>query len=56
MANAQVKEQQSSDETKDIGGVSGQRLRSYLDRIERLETEKKHWPMISKIFMPKPKP
>lgn len=28
-------------ETKDIGGVSGQRLRAYLDRIERLETEKK---------------
>lgn len=28
-------------ETKDIGGVSGQRLRSYLDRIERLEAEKK---------------
>lgn len=25
----------------DVGGVSGQRLRSFLDRIERLESEKK---------------
>jgi uncharacterized protein (UPF0335 family) len=41
MANAQVKQIDSEDVTKDIGGVSGQRLRSYLDRIERLETEKK---------------
>ena len=24
----------------DVGGVSGQRLKSYLDRIERLEEEK----------------
>ena len=28
-------------EEKDIGGVSGKRLRGYLDRIERLEEEKK---------------
>jgi uncharacterized protein (UPF0335 family) len=34
--NADVK-----DIAKDIGGVSGQRLRTYLDRIERLEAEKK---------------
>lgn len=31
----------SGDESKDVGGVSGQRLRSFLDRIERLEEEKK---------------
>ena len=27
-------------EEKDIGGVSGKRLRGYLDRIERLEEDK----------------
>ncbi len=31
----------NSTDEKDIGGVSGKRLRSYLDRIERLEEEKK---------------
>lgn len=31
----------NSEEEKDIGGVSGKRLRGYLDRIERLEEEKK---------------
>lgn len=31
----------STGEDKDIGGVSGKRLRGYLDRIERLEEEKK---------------
>ncbi len=31
----------NSTEEKDIGGVSGKRLRGYLDRIERLEEEKK---------------
>lgn len=30
-----------SGESADIGGVSGQRLKSYLDRIDRLEEEKK---------------
>lgn len=28
-------------ETKEVGGVSGQRLKSYIDRIERLEEERK---------------
>lgn len=28
-------------DTKDVGGVSGSRLKAYLDRIERLEEEKK---------------
>ncbi len=28
-------------DTKDVGGVSGARLKSYLERIERLEEEKK---------------
>lgn len=28
-------------DTKDVGNVSGQRLKSYLDRIDRLEEEKK---------------
>ena len=27
-------------ETKDVGGVAGQRLKSFLERIERLEEEK----------------
>lgn len=27
-------------EAKDVGGVAGERLRSFLDRIERLEEEK----------------
>jgi uncharacterized protein (UPF0335 family) len=43
MAQSQAKPAQANEntETKDIGGVSGQRLRTYLDRIERLEAEKK---------------
>lgn len=27
-------------ETKDVGGVAGQRLRSFIERVERLEEEK----------------
>ena len=30
----------NDDETREVGGVSGQRLKTYLDRIERLEEEK----------------
>lgn len=30
----------NSGETQDTGGISGQRLKAYLDRIERLEEEK----------------
>ena len=30
----------NSGETSDVGGVSGQRLKAFLDRIERLEEEK----------------
>lgn len=30
-----------ADETNDIGGVAGKRLKSFLDRVERLEEEKK---------------
>lgn len=40
MAQATAANEASSEE-KDIGGVSGKRLRSYLERIERLEEEKK---------------
>lgn len=29
------------DGTKDVGGVAGKRLKSFLDRIERLEEERK---------------
>ncbi len=29
------------DDTQDVGGVAGKRLKSFLDRIERLEEEKK---------------
>lgn len=35
------KEATKKTETLNVGGVSGERLRSYLDRIERLEAEKK---------------
>lgn len=31
----------NSEETKDVENISGQRLKSYLDRIDRLEEEKK---------------
>ncbi len=36
--NAQVKAQ--NDEPQDVGGVAGQRLNSFIERIERLEEEK----------------
>ncbi|MDH5722840.1 MAG: DUF2312 domain-containing protein [Alphaproteobacteria bacterium] len=29
-----------NDETKDVGGVAGQRLKSFIERVERLESEK----------------
>jgi len=32
---------QEADETNDVGGVAGKRLKSFLDRVERLEEEKK---------------
>lgn len=31
----------SESNTKDVGGVAGERLKSFLDRIERLEEERK---------------
>lgn len=31
----------SEEDTQDVGGVAGKRLKSFLDRIERLEEEKK---------------
>lgn len=30
----------NNDETKDVGGIAGQRLKSFIERIERLEEEK----------------
>ncbi|MCK5284344.1 MAG: DUF2312 domain-containing protein [Alphaproteobacteria bacterium] len=30
----------NDDETQDVGGVAGKRLRSFIERIERLEEEK----------------
>jgi uncharacterized protein (UPF0335 family) len=33
--------EEKQEETKDVGGVAGQRLRAFLERIERLEEEKK---------------
>ena len=30
----------TNEETKDIGGVAGQRLRSFIERVETLEEEK----------------
>lgn len=32
---------ESSDETVNVGGIAGDQLRSYIERIERLEEEKK---------------
>lgn len=32
---------EKDDETADVGGVAGKRLKSFLDRVERLEEEKK---------------
>jgi uncharacterized protein (UPF0335 family) len=38
---AQTAAANDAQEDKDVGGVSGKRLRGYLERIERLEEEKK---------------
>jgi uncharacterized protein (UPF0335 family) len=38
VANAQ---KNIEDDTSDVGGVAGKRLKSFLDRVERLEEEKK---------------
>lgn len=32
---------EDADKTNDVGGVAGKRLKSFLDRVERLEEEKK---------------
>lgn len=32
---------EKDDDTIDVGGVTGKRLKSFLDRVERLEEEKK---------------
>lgn len=34
--------QEAQPETRDVGGVAGDRLRSFIERIERLEEEKAH--------------
>ncbi|MBL8638718.1 MAG: DUF2312 domain-containing protein [Alphaproteobacteria bacterium] len=41
MAFAAEKLEPEEGEIQDIGGVAGKRLKSFLDRIERLEEEKK---------------
>ena len=41
MQNAPAANDQATPDTKDVGGVSGARLKTYLERIERLEEEKK---------------
>ncbi len=38
----QIHKTEKADEIRDVGGVSGQRLRSFIERIERLEEEKAH--------------
>lgn len=38
----QVQETPAEPETRDVGGVAGDRLRSFIERIERLEEEKAH--------------
>jgi len=37
---AQQSPQNTQEETKDVGGVAGSRLKSFIERIERLEEEK----------------
>jgi uncharacterized protein (UPF0335 family) len=39
--DAALRKEKEQDETKDTGGVAGQRLKSLIERIERLEDEKK---------------
>ncbi len=41
VANFREKNKNKNGEAADVGGVAGQRLRSFLERIERLEEEKK---------------
>jgi len=36
-----IAQKANDDETVDVGGVAGKRLKSFLDRVERLEEEKK---------------
>ncbi len=40
--NEGASESSSGGETRDVGGVAGDRLRSFIERIERLEEEKSH--------------
>ena len=40
MSEANVAEFPSGDEADDVGGVAGKRLKSFLERVERLEEEK----------------
>ncbi len=40
VSDAQESAQTSTSETKDVGGVAGQRLASFIERVERLEEEK----------------
>ena len=41
MAKTNLKEKDhSNDEAADVGGVSGQRLKSFIERVERLAEEK----------------
>ena len=39
-AKAEIGHNSQDDGVKDIGGISGQRLRAFIDRVERLEEEK----------------
>lgn len=40
IANFPQNEDEANEETKDVGGVAGKRLLSFIERIERLEEEK----------------
>ncbi len=41
MSGSVAKKNTAENEAQDVGGVAGKRLVAYLDRIERLEEEKK---------------
>lgn len=40
----------------EVGGIATDRLRSLIERIERLEEEKKEFNLIFAIFLPRPNP
>lgn len=40
MAKSNLKQKETENEANDVGGVSGARLKAFIERVERLEEEK----------------